>query len=475
MDIPEIVYRIGWFVKVTKPHRSNGRDSFHPADLIALTKVNRLFHITLTPLLWMMYDKDWSVPFETVQAQSHHFRYLTLESFHYYAILKHLWPANGLHSTHLRELHSDYKMLSANTNLLYSNPQLSVLILKNWDDDIEEELDRIQQALESLTRLKALRLDTLPSYFAQRLTTFLNNNAASLTSLIIKYPRFQPVFDGCHSLEYLTNVEFDIESDYGRGLPQLFRLCPSLTKLKLVHWEFCPVAELSKTMREFCPKLESINYRDLHCYDTPLPQCNSETMLQASDRWLDVISYVIFVSDEICKTLISHAGWLETLKLFYSRYNKDREQYDRNVCKILAHCSHLRTVIVSGGEAYEPPNGTRDKRNTCLEWFEEEGPWACSNLEVLVFQGFETGVYEMTEIGNFDDLWEKRTPFHNSSKDKAFLEAIASQGWRYEPLRKLIEKALRLRHMKYVQVEFFEYVRKDMMSRQEREQILDLY
>ncbi|KAG0007519.1 hypothetical protein BGZ81_004813, partial [Podila clonocystis] len=52
-------------------------------------------------------------------------------------------------------------------------------------------------------------------------------------------------------------------------------------------------------MREFCPKLESINYGYLPGHDDSLRQHNTETMLQASDRWLNVFSYIIFVSEEI--------------------------------------------------------------------------------------------------------------------------------------------------------------------------------
>ncbi|KAG0344424.1 hypothetical protein BG005_001830 [Podila minutissima] len=189
-------------------------------------------------------------------------------------------------------------MLLANMNLLYSNPQLSVLVLDLLGIGDDDKIDCMQQGLESLTRLKTLHLKYLPSYLAHRLVTVLDNNATSLTSLIIRPSLYIPVFDGCQPLESLTDVDLYIGSDCDQQLPQLFRNCPSLTRLKLIHHEVYPVTELSKTMREFCPNLESIHYRNAPNYNDPLPEGNAETILQASGRWLYVDTNVSCVSAE---------------------------------------------------------------------------------------------------------------------------------------------------------------------------------
>ncbi|KAG0339254.1 hypothetical protein BG005_003512, partial [Podila minutissima] len=216
-------------------------------------------------------------------------------------------------------------------------------------------------------------------------------------------------------LESLTPVYFNIESDYGRQLLQLFRNCPSLTRLKLSHHEFCPVTELSKTILEFYPNLESIHYRNVPKYNDPLPEGNAETMLRASGRWLHVNTYVSCVSAEFCMTFISHAGWLETLVLYYCGFGKDHEGNSRNISRILANCNHLRTVRVIDREnaVDRPVHGWSGSRRSVL------GPVRISK-------------FSYSKGSQLDMVFRRREKnlvgpilFHNS-EDKAFLEAIAS-------------------------------------------------
>ncbi|KAG0303067.1 hypothetical protein BGZ99_002796, partial [Dissophora globulifera] len=62
LDIPEIIALVGQFIPLWSfsediyTRTSLIRDVFQPRDLLSASLVNRTFHLTLTPLLWQVYD-----------------------------------------------------------------------------------------------------------------------------------------------------------------------------------------------------------------------------------------------------------------------------------------------------------------------------------------------------------------------------------------------------------------------------------
>ncbi|KAF9126982.1 hypothetical protein BGW39_006197 [Mortierella sp. 14UC] len=59
--LPEIIYRVGMFIPIWFPRKVLDRQSdydFKPKDLLAAMHVNRTFHDTLKPLLWIVYNES---------------------------------------------------------------------------------------------------------------------------------------------------------------------------------------------------------------------------------------------------------------------------------------------------------------------------------------------------------------------------------------------------------------------------------
>ncbi|KAG0040121.1 hypothetical protein BGZ82_004984 [Podila clonocystis] len=102
-----------------------GRYKVIPQDLVACISTNRLWHQTLTPLLWMVFSdygaKKLGVPQSIIESNSHIFRYDKLHSD---------FPISDLHSTRLRELDLviiDPEDITVIVDLLAKNPSLESL------------------------------------------------------------------------------------------------------------------------------------------------------------------------------------------------------------------------------------------------------------------------------------------------------------------------------------------------------------
>ncbi|KAG0351524.1 hypothetical protein BG005_008972 [Podila minutissima] len=496
MLLPEIVHQIGLSIQIWFPpdrlQSSLARRGhrFDPRPLIACIKTCRLFYITLTPLLWEVYHEyhmaGWTIPLKVLQSKSHHIRYLTLYTS---------WPPRTIQSTQLRELRITSSVLEKHLYLVHSNPQLSILSF-HMDG---QGYRNVKSTIEVLSRLTVLQLGGLRSHSADLEQLFKKN--AALEELTVINPR--PLqSDGCQPLASLTWLAVESWGEENQsGQVNLIRRCPNLTTvtLDLKNGLLDPV---SRALREHCPRLERIQctHRSFGAsrHTDEAQDADLGTLIQATPRLLHFTCKAMTLTNVVCQALLRHATWMDTLELHL--FIGDEESV-RNVGRLLTSCSSLRRLKVK----YEQSMETAD-----LGWLGDS--WGCRNLESIDLAGLtkftglgipRTGNYinnddtgtnwyrKIKEIvaitTNKLDGWPAEVPlYHSRSRDQAFLDSFASEGWVHRPyffehggmhpalsteawkLRDWVfERVGRLPRIHRIQVELYEYLRSDRITMDE--------
>ncbi|KAF9369721.1 hypothetical protein CPB97_003348 [Podila verticillata] len=375
--------------------------------------VCRLWQASLTPLLWLVYDEEqmsigWRIPTDVLRAHNSHFRFALLSQFQ---------PTFTLQATCLRELCLQSEALSsqANIDLIGSNPRLTRLEVSFQ----YEEYGRLRSVLESLSQLQYIKFGEPSLDKHDSLSSFFNNNPG-LQDIRLSDPAYISGFKGCQPLVNLTRLELD-NVDWGRnpGLLELFSLIPNLTALNFVHRGdlFPIVTELCATLRENCPKLDWIRYRNANSrIGCALQAEHIVPWIQASPRLVHFDTLASTFTTSIYWSLMYHASWIDTLCL---KFLKGIEENARNTSKILGHCTHLRSLKVIHASTIS---------KLSLEWFEE--PWRTDNIESLCLQGFTDPlkrVKGLREPDNLDRLIERLSRPRTEAEEKIFKDL--SQGW----------------------------------------------
>ncbi|KAF9309722.1 hypothetical protein BG003_009432 [Podila horticola] len=493
--LPEIVQRVGLCLSHWGRTKEIGgrKHDFDPSDLIAAISVCRAWRAILTPILWMVYEENmvpqWRIPQETLCRQSRHFRYLRLVRRH---------PEGVIASTHLRELDIFASGKFSASGIILSNPQLSSLSL-SLGTPFPGNLSNVYPALSSLHHLEHLRLHQVRLNTVYQLPTLLNNNP-KLSTLCFEYVSGDSELDGCKPLMNVKTLDFSYKWTKSRGLVHLVRLCPNLTRLDFLCDPQCPFDELTRTLRENCPKLQSIR-----CYESDDSGSAEETLEEG--KILDLIKIPSLLVDisivrqvfttKVCLALLDHAVYLESVNLSFIEGN---EETVRNVGRILAACpnlKNLRACCLNG-------DGLHD---LSLDWFDVRS-WKCPNIEMIDLDGFSLYCGELSGTGSpagsgsaqvagaFEGQGQKSVhggtgrarkkrgaplPLQHQEVDRKFLELIASEGWTNEPFRfarpkdPAIHQATRMiRNMVFdrtwdnprihrIKVESFMYVNKNRM------------
>ncbi|KAG0338777.1 hypothetical protein BG000_003403 [Podila horticola] len=459
LDSPEIVYRIAWFLPlwIQGPTKYSSRE-FQPKDLAACLRVNRMWNSTLTPLLWMVYDDGFltfqramgltGVPFKqrfpatVIQTHGHHIRYAKM-----YASI----PVGHLRSTHLKEIDLDGNALIKSAYIVLANPQVSVLRLSfpgMTNAFSSKDYKDIRLALESLSQLKVLSLDSVRFRAAGPLAKILNKNSG-LQELY--FNRSLGVrFDGCKPLKSMRRIGFEGEWHDNWEWEELIQLCPNLEEMNLHGWR-PPVENIAKNIRQCCPKLTCVEFGvgELTVDDTVL-------IIQATPRLVKLVACVHSISAKICDALLGHAEWLETLHL---SFQNGIEEGVQGTNRILESCSSLRSLQIHHV-------GYKEKGSVRPNLMKE--PWNCTKLERLYLRGLvDNEVY-----GSAEQL--PRFP----EQEATFLQILSKLGWSTESSPKtdrvqLLVVGMRfevflsvcnLKHLYQVHVEGFEYVHKDRMG-----------
>ncbi|KAF9406834.1 hypothetical protein BGZ94_002944 [Podila epigama] len=242
LELPEIVYRIGWFVTLWQSTKY-GKPELHAKDLLSCLQVNWLWKMTLTPLLWTLCvgKNEHEIPEAVIHANRHHIRHIYLDDY--------MGPIQHIHVTQLKGL----TLLSlqesfACRNLLLSNPnlqQMSLVASVFVEQPIESEsFNQFLQALQSLTKLEHLDM-TIHQHFAlhEKIDTTL------LRTILLKNPGLK-VFSFCfhrplarcggwESLPWIERLAFTTDK-VENGALQLLQHCPNISSLKLFQDSACP-------------------------------------------------------------------------------------------------------------------------------------------------------------------------------------------------------------------------------------------
>ncbi|KAF9389612.1 hypothetical protein CPB97_011022 [Podila verticillata] len=428
---------------------------------------------------------EWKIPGELLQSHSRHLRYLTFPSG---------WLVGTVQSTQLRELaislfHSS--LLERHLYLLRSNPQLAVLDVRI---DRIQACRKVEAAIEHLSHLTSLRISglSLQDLCIERL---LNNKSALRKLAIITPHSFQ--FGKCpQPLANLTCLEMETWWERNPGQLSLIRLCPNMTTVRLLLKGNHPLEEVSRMLREHCPKLERIecshrSFSVSHHFEEA-EYTNLDALIgQATPRLVHFACKARTLTNATCQALLFHAGWIETLDLHL--YTGDEESV-RNIGRILGSCSSLRTLKVKHVISMK----TMD-----LGWLGD--PWGCPDLESIDLAGLtmfngkaipKTGNMHSDQLKRIKDIvvitnnklsvWPQKMPLYHNMRDKAFLDAFANQGWVHRPrffehggahpamsmkaleIRDLVfERVSGLLRIHRIEVELFEYLRTDRITLEE--------
>ncbi|KAF9286178.1 hypothetical protein BGZ74_001337 [Mortierella antarctica] len=412
LELPELLLRIASYLPVFIPDPL-GRYAFNPHDLISCLKVNRIWNLSISPLLWTMYDSyeasRLKIPSRLLEARSHHFRYIRLSKCR---------SQFAFHSFQVQELEALPIDKSSNAlDLIRANPQLRALswYLPSKDRSPNGQEDA-QSALETLSRLERLKLSKWMHLTDTRLVQCFNNNP-DLKELTLSSFRGFDQIDGCRSLNRLIHLTLDSELQNNRGLVQLIRFCPNLEHIALRSNADPCVPELGKALRKSCPRLISVKFvQDQNHSRVFLGPLDYQALIQATPRLL----HCEIVTDELTSeiflmVLFNHSTWLQTV--CFRMYGRSSEVFSM-ANQLLGSCYHLTTLELLNEDSWWIPEN-------CMDLFKQK--WACGQLESIRLVGVESPLL----LDNMDEMdWDGETIDPCTvDTSPSHLEIAARHGW----------------------------------------------
>lgn len=491
LALPEIVLRIGLYIQIWLPVPSDSSIykittyDFQPNDLLAAIAVNRLFHKTLEPLLWTVYNECCFHPegflpkcasrLVTLNNSCQHIRYLELL---HRAEPRHLFQQPDLfqfkNCTQLRELKlSKYVDLGWAVQLIEANPCLTLLDWTYPDEVLlgrhrcessqSQELDFSKNLLcvIGLRKLRSLRLeawsieilhlyhvldmlaDSLEELnLAKNNTLEVNGTGDTATTtldkcflatvsekkvtealeLTPKKPLLLPKLKTLH-------LDIDWKSSDLKPIYDMVRVFPALETLIIHPNTMLDFVKLQPILRKFCPNLRSVQYIPHRWCEKGSHPFNNDTLITVFES-LAPGNLVDFrmgldedeLDDEVMAALLEHRNGLETLELGFSGF--EYKPFE-NVAEIFRQCKKLKRVSFYTSSRKWSVEDAKDLfavRNV---------PWACKGLESLEMRGFYAG---RDELGA-DDGAEDEYDVHNSDDDPA--AHFESRGYLPKPWRYL--------------------------------------
>lgn len=368
VELPEIIYTLGCSIVIWVPGKQS-HYYFRANDLVSCSQVCRTWYSVLYPLLWKRYDDSvnvWQFPHEVAQANSRHFRHLTLS---------HAWPASAPIPDQLTTLYLSKKAIGSAVDLLQANLQLASIEIKLSSEHLYED---IQPGLDVLTRLKKVRFYTGKPDTAH-LTQFLLRNPG-LRKVLIEgdFDGVGVVRDG-EPFADLVELRLNVNLRLNPGLMHLISLCPNLKAIRfMVYNNGSPAMDLAQNLRENCPKLNSIRCLDADNVDTEglIQEAGILALIGASSHLTQFeMPLEVFTVDIRDALLIPHAPFLEMVHVYLDVCVGPPMA---NVGKVLAGCANLKTFKLYSSSYYTAPLHA-------LALFQE--PWICDKLEAFRLKG----------------------------------------------------------------------------------------
>ncbi|KAF9314482.1 hypothetical protein BG003_004137 [Podila horticola] len=395
LELYEIIYRVGIFIQFYTWDRDDTRFyRFTPKDLLSCIQVCHAWHAALVPLLWTVYSdmemERRKVPIETIVAHSQHIRFFEYDNN---------VSRGPLLPTNLRELRlNSVSSFESCADFILANPQLTAL---DWTLRLEHQTDPlqclvIQTALESLTQLQHLRLGNWRVYDPVQFKGLLRK-APGLTELALVQMDGLGSLEGSQPMRHITRLYLQcLWSNMNPGLIDLLRLCPNLESLTFFNFNDCPMATITRNLREYCPRLTTIDtmatYLDAH---DPVPWEEGDLLmiLEATQHLVHCRVPMNALTIKICDAILAQASSLESIHLFIEQ---DNDATFRNANMILSSCSNLKSFIMSSGMSGWSAKHSPDILGQ---------PWNLPVLETFEINGFKQRAFEYEDAfyNTFDD------------------------------------------------------------------------
>ncbi|KAK3830143.1 MAG: hypothetical protein JOS17DRAFT_791378 [Linnemannia elongata] len=386
LSLYEIVLAIGQFIPLWESVHSLDDDLwlFTPKDLLAAISVNRLFHATLTPLLWSVYvecavkslrdpneflcPEEYDIPFDVVKKYSSYIRILDLSSH---------WTQN-LTRKELKDFES-----------ILSLRRLRYLSLENWNfltshlyRVLAKNADHLEElrltCCNSIVHKRSKREDTGKSQIT--FTTSMETGAEEFETMNRRCGRIR--------LAKLKTLHLDVERfSCPQTLYWLIDVAPALETVVFRELLGSTAKGLSLILRKSCPRLQTIKQGDFWYVNEDIwrrPHKRANTALHLAnacapghlahaslDGWR--------IDNTYMEALSVHRDSLETLELVI-RNNNYRDSF-KNLSTILERCSRLKHMAVY----FERHRVLYDHRISLLFLNKLA---TCPSLESLGFHGF---------------------------------------------------------------------------------------
>ncbi|KAF9429806.1 hypothetical protein BGZ94_009422 [Podila epigama] len=390
--IPEIVYHIASFLPLWK------LNAFYPQDLVAFVKVNRLWHATLTPLLWKSHGKgrigQWQIPQHVIDAFGHHIQYLQA-----YSMSQIAWPMTNLKSLSNITMENGPAAL----DFLAAHPTLTRLVWYGADGLIhypkmEERTDIVKRTLTILQSFSRLVHLTLSHW------SFDSSTDATLD--LISILRNNPQLQSLQLIDLTDLARFDVSppqllnlTSLSLSLPwafndlavlELLRGCPNLVEFFFNPLDQCPVTALFRSLKENCPKVRRLQFSyqfSMHEYGLDPDVWHSEAIFLEHVQCASHLTILDLAFNELTEPISNalvkmHGDSLE--RLYLRLYEDSGPESLRNLSRVLSSCSRLKSFEMDTAEDnfMDPINGF-----TLFEHL-----WSPS-LEFLALDGLSTALF----------------------------------------------------------------------------------
>ncbi|KAF9423152.1 hypothetical protein BGZ94_008397 [Podila epigama] len=356
LELPEIVYRIGWFIPIWRQTSTYMTSVLHAKDLLSCLQVNWLWKTTLTPLLWTLcvLRKNREIPEAEIQANKHHICYMYF--------LGYVAPTQDFHIMQLKELTlPELHEISDCTRLLLSNPNLQYLSLSahiNRKPKIENErFNHFLQALQALTKLENLNMGIMENFeFCEKFDTTLLRTILSknhgLKEFFIYFYHPLARCDGWEPLPWIEKLHLNT-TKLENGAIQLLQHCPNITSLVLTLYSDCPWDDVYLAMGGAGgrAKLTNLKFLNPHrnAYDSDVNDPSNYKALRILETTTALVTLKWFFNVSVvesCQDIIDNcSNTLQYLTLHIDEASMDTVS---SVNKILRNCPELRRLSVHG-------------------------------------------------------------------------------------------------------------------------------
>ncbi|KAG0259642.1 hypothetical protein BG011_002493 [Mortierella polycephala] len=401
LQIPEILELIARYVPLFYSLDDDDRDTMDPSHLYSCILVSHQWHQCFLPHLYHYYDDrvmgSMAMPIFILRKHAHLIRR--------YICLAEVQTLLDLQPKSLLGLHTNTTLAgwrpAMDHLLLKCGHQLRELTLSGTGFSEELKDDRLQ-ALMHLPYLEELRLMRW-RISTEALRGILNGCSANLSILSLgtisgfNEHAFGPWTGTSYSKEQeqepqhwpwlskLRVLQMTLDFIQSPASIHLPRICPALETVRLIvdQDDDFDLTVLSRTLREHCPKLDSIMYTESYSMRNEYGFFPQSTIYAAlfkdSTRKLRsaTLSLPEGMDDEMLEALLSQAATLEAIEL---RCARSCSMGMSDIIKILASCARLKSVVLL--EANCP---SRDLDQLLTQ------PWACQNLQTLKIDGLGDG------------------------------------------------------------------------------------